>query len=319
MKKRFSFGSGLNVLMVLLSLGGISNEARADDVSVSWNGARALKDIQTLVAFGPRAEGTPGLAKARDFIVAVLRTAGIAEPLFQKGTITTADGTVRSLVNLIGRWNPEAPRRIILATHYDSIVRAYRDKRTPDAPMPGANNGGSGVAVLLETLRVLHALPKPLTVGVDFVFFDGEEGPAALGAGDPHWSPLGSTLFAHEQLDALYPTGQRPEGAVVVDMVCDRDLALRPEGHSLQAAPKETRRFWDIGTRLAPSAFTLKPTRFPINDDHVPLIQAGIPAFLVIDFDYEPFYNTTADTPDKCSTTSLEAVGRTLTAYLTGL
>jgi len=179
--------------------------------------------------------------------------------------------------------------------------------------MPGANNSASGVAVLLETARVLSLLPKP-AVGIDMIFFDGEEGPRSLGAGDPNWKALGSPYFA-AHLREFYPNA-KPEKAVVFDMVCDKDLDLKPEPSSLVSAMSEVKKFWTAGTVVAPLAFSGKTTSYPISDDHTALAAAGIPSFLVIDFEYEPYFNTTQDTIDKCSADSLQAVGRTLLEYL---
>ena len=179
--------------------------------------------------------------------------------------------------------------------------------------MPGANNSASGVAVLLETARVISNLPRP-ALGIDMIFFDGEEGPKSLGAGDPNWMALGSPYFtAH--LSDLYPD-RKPEKAAVFDMVCYKNLQLHPELSSLLYAKTEVVKFWNIGATIAPSVFLRTATDLPISDDHTALAVAGIPSFLVIDFEYEPWFNTTEDTIDKCSTSSLEAVGRTLLRYL---
>ena len=97
---------------------------------------------------------------------------------------------------------------MIVATHYDSIVKAYRDAKNPDAPMPGANNSSSGVAVLLETARVLSLLPEP-PVGIDMVFFDGEEGSKSLGAGDPDFKPIGSPHFAEHLRTSIRRTSRK--------------------------------------------------------------------------------------------------------------
>ncbi len=152
------------------------------------------------------------------------------------------------MTNIIARLAPSNPRRIIVATHYDSIVRAYRDDKKPDAPMPGANNSASGVAVLLETARVLGTLPPP-PVGIDMIFFDGEEGPKSLGAGDPNWLALGSPYFtAH--LGDFYST-RKPESAVVFDMVCYRNLQLNPELSSLFYAQERNRRSFGVSAPLS--------------------------------------------------------------------
>src|SRR6202041_2710035 len=135
-------------------------------------------------------------------------------------------GQHHAMTNIIAPIDPDAPRRMILGTHYDSIIRAYADKEHPEAPMPGANNSASGVALLLETARALSTLPPP-PVGVDFVFFDGEEGPKSLGEGDREWRPLGSPYFA-QHLEDFYPNA-KPEQAVLFDMVCYKNLELNEE------------------------------------------------------------------------------------------
>ena len=203
---------------------------------------------------------------------------------------------------------------MILGTHYDSILRAYRDKDHPDAPMPGANNSASGVALLLETARALHAQTIAPPVGIDLVFFDGEEGAQSLGEGDPNFAPLGSPYFASHLADT-YP-GAKPDQAVIFDMVCWRGEKLRPEAGSLHFAADLVDKFWNIGRTFAPAFFATTPTPGEILDDQAALDEAHIPSFLVIGFDYEPWYNTTGDTPDKCSEAALNGVGRTLLRYL---
>ena len=119
-----------------------------------WSGARALNDIATQLSFGPRALGSHGHERAVQFISEELKKAKASVEL-QRWTYTSDAKVNYALTNVIGRFDASNPRRVIIGTHYDSIVRAYRDKVHPDAPMPGANNSASGVAVLLETLRAL--------------------------------------------------------------------------------------------------------------------------------------------------------------------
>ena len=278
-----------------------------------WDGTRALKLIGEQLRFTPRSLDTPGHQQTIDFIKAELARTGVDNVSTQRWAYRDDDGNTHAMTNIIARFQPSNPRRVILATHYDSIVRAYADRQNPNGPMPGANNSASGVAVLLETARVLSLLPKPAT-GIDMIFFDGEEGPKSLGAGDPHWRALGSPYFA-EHLKDYYPN-QKPEKAVVFDMVCDRDLKLKPEASSVASALTEVQKYWRTGASVAPGAFETRTTGYPISDDHTALAAAGIPSFLVIDFEYDPFFNTTQDTPDKCSAESLEAVGRTTLQYL---
>jgi Zn-dependent M28 family amino/carboxypeptidase len=294
--------------------GGVSESAPgAVDL---WSGQTAMADIAALLQFTPRSLDTPGHQRAIDYIKAALAKTSAQAVTTQSWNYHGSDGVDHALTNVIARFDPTNPRRIILATHYDSIVRAYRDPTDPQGPMPGANNSASGVALLLETARVLSAASPP-PFGIDMVFFDGEEGPKSLGAGDPNWVALGSPYFA-AHLAGFYPS-VKPQQGIVFDMVCDRDLMLNPDPSSISYAKNEVAKFWSVGAQIAPQSFSPTPTRYPIGDDQVALTAAGIPSFLVIDFDYEPWFNTTMDTIDKCSSTSLETVGRTLMTYLYGL
>jgi Zn-dependent M28 family amino/carboxypeptidase len=297
---------------VALALPLLALPLRAEVQTDLWSGQRALDIIVQLLKFTPRAMETPGHQQTIDYITAELGKTRFNTIKTQRWAAHAA-GRTMAMTNIIARLNPDNPRRVIVATHYDSIIKAYRDAKNPNAPMPGANNSASGVAVLLETARVISQLPDP-PVGIDLIFFDGEEGAISMGAGDPNFKPIGSAHFA-EHLADFYPKG-KPEKAVDLDMVCDRDLHLKPEPSSIDSAGAEVKKFWDIGMKIAPQAFEMTRTPYTIEDDHSNLQAAGIPSFIVIDFDYEPYYNTLQDTPDKCSTQSLEAVGRTLLQYL---
>ena len=302
------------IIAATLALGLIAPaHAQTPQADVSqWQGQRALTDIKTLVGFGPRAMDVPGHRKTIDMIEAELKQLGIAAR--EQSWISTVAGQTHHMTNVIAPMYPDAERRIILGTHYDSIIRAYADKEHPDAPMPGANNSASGVALLLETARALHAQKRPPGVGIDFVFFDGEEGPLSLGAGDPHWQPLGSPYFTAHLADT-YPA-TKPEQAVIFDMVCWREMKLHPEQASLLYAADEIDKYWNIGRTFAPAFFKGTPTEQPIFDDQIALNDAHIPAFLVIGFEYDPWFNTTQDTPDKCSEAALDGAGRTTLRYI---
>ncbi len=293
---------------------GAPDRAAADPVPVEvWSGDRAMVDIAALLKFTPRSMDAPGHEQAIGYIESELAKTPFTAVRRQRWTYRSDDGADHAMTNVIARLEPGNPRRIIVATHYDSIVRAYADTGHPDAPMPGANNSASGVALLLETARALGRLPPP-PVGIDMIFYDGEEGPKSLGAGDPHWEALGSPYFT-EHLSDFYP-GRKPESGVVFDMVCYRELQLKPELTSVLYARAQTSKFWNIGSTIAPSVFLRTTTPYPVSDDQTALTQAGIPSLLVIDFEYDPWFNTTQDTIDKCSAASLADVGRTLLRYL---
>ncbi|WP_426436176.1 M28 family peptidase [Bradyrhizobium genosp. P] len=300
--------------LLLLQPGPLRAEVNADQIKLeSWDGKRALATIVDLLRFTPRAMETPGHQQAIDYIMAEVKKTKFENIMTQRWRASEA-GRTMAMTNIIARFNPANPRRVIVATHYDSIIKAYRDSEHPDAPMPGANNSASGVAVLLETARVLSEMRDAPPIGIDMIFFDGEEGPISMGAGDPNFHSIGSPHFT-EHLAEFYPNA-RPEKMLDFDMVCDRDLHLKAEQSGLHSAPAEVKKFWDIGMKIAPGAFEKQPAPYAIDDDHTAFQLAGIPSFVVIDFEYEPFYNTTEDTPDKCSVQSLEAVGRTLLKYL---
>ncbi len=293
-------------------------QAAEPDIDAVWNGDNAMRHVSRLVGFGPRFVGAEGHKKAADFIISFMRelpstVVDVQPGHYHKGG--KPDGEKMPLFNIIARFDPDNPRRVIVATHYDSIIRAWNDKENPEAEMPGANNSASGVAVLLETARALAMADVPPPLGIDFLFFDAEEGSLSLGASDPDWSAIGSEWYA-KRIRYAYPD-KLPEKAVVLDMVCDKDLLLRPEPNSLKMkkSREEAEKFWKEGSKFFPRAYDAKPLPYGIGDDHFALLSKGIPAFLVIDFDYR-WYNTAHDTPDKCSAASLEAVGRTLFRYL---
>jgi glutaminyl-peptide cyclotransferase len=281
----------------------------------AWNGAAAIRHIEALLQWSPRSIGSPGHARTIDYIDQQLSSNSDMELRRQSWTVKRGDGVTLRLTNIVGRLHPNIRRRIVLVTHYDSIVTAYGDpdEHLRKQPMPGANNSASGVALLLETARLLSRI-QGARIGVDFLFSDGEEGPYSLGEGDPHWRALGSPHFA-AQLKTLY-AAQLPEASVVFDMVCKKHLRLYPELSSLESSGREVKRFWETGQSIAPDVFLDGPAVGPIGDDQVALAQKGIPSILVIDFDYAPWYNTSKDTADKCSSESLRAVGRTTVQYI---
>jgi len=316
------------ILIVFIALMAPLAYAEKGAPADKWNGDRAMNDIGIQLSFGRRALDTLGHEKTVQYIEGQLANTKLASVKGQQWIDTgdTSEGQNllstgsnqphHALVNIVARFFPDNPRRIIIGTHYDSIGRAYADKKHPDAPMPGANNSASGVALLRETARVLSKASPP-SVGVDLVFFDGEEGPKSLGAGDRNWRALGSPWFA-QHLSDFYPDA-KPESAVLFDMVCYKNMELKPELSSLASAKDEVEKFWKIGGAIGPAVFKEEPYPYAIEDDHNALAAAGIPSFLVIGFKYDPWFNTTEDTIDKCSQANLEAVGRTLLRYIYAL
>jgi Zn-dependent M28 family amino/carboxypeptidase len=217
--------------------------------------------------------------------------------------------------NIVAAWHPDRKRRVVIGAHFDTRPHPDRepDLRKRGQPFLGANDGASGVAVLMELAQIIEELKT--TVGVDFVCFDGEE----LVYGEDHGDYfLGSTHFAQEYRKTRGE--MRYVAAIVIDMVGDRQLEIYPDEVSMRESPSLVREVWGIARRLGASGFKTGRSH-DIRDDHLPLLDAGIPAIDIIDFDYGPrnsYWHTTEDTPDKCSAASLAQVGRVLAEWLGG-
>ncbi|MEW5700803.1 MAG: M28 family peptidase [Candidatus Zixiibacteriota bacterium] len=267
----------------------------------TFDGKRAFADLQTQVDFGPRVPGDEAHRRCAQWLHAQLAT--YADSVTEQHFSGVIPGRLDSvgMINIIARFGTRAGRRVLLGAHWDTRPWADMD---PDSTkwfqsFAGANDGASGVAVLLEIARGLDSIPPP--VGVDLVLFDGED------AGDYGTTPglwcQGSTYFA-----AHLPT--RYEWVIVVDMVGDRDLYLPQEAYSLRLARPLADRVWSLAARLGETAFAAG--RGPeVFDDHIPFLMRGIPAIDVIDFEYAPWH-TTQDVADRCSPASLRSVGRVL-------
>ncbi|NBD73527.1 M28 family peptidase [Patescibacteria group bacterium] len=300
-----------------------------DFVPADLYNARMIRqqEVRSEAQFDPRrAEATieafmelprPYLGNSRrgetiDWLEEALSRTGVASVERQTLTRTDSEGRTYTLTNLIGRINPEVADRVLLGSHFDTKRYADRDPDDPQAPVPGANDGGSGVAVILELARQFAGSG----LGLDIVLFDGEEGFPELGRSHTEpWKPLGSTYFV-EELDALYP--DRPPRLVVVpDLVCEHGIEVPREASSVAYGGHYYRAFREVAEEQFPSHFP-SDVRYQIGDDHTPFGEAGIPTFLVIDYEY-PAFHTTADTLDQCSPTSLMVVGSALELFLENL
>lgn len=279
----------------------------------SFSGERAFAHLEAICALGPRPSGSPGMARQRALLVEHFRAAGgtVSGQAFQIRDRRTGDPVV--MENLVVVWHPDRLDRVLVGVHYDTRPFPDRDARDPRGVFIGANDGASGVAVLMELAAMMRPLPGP--IGIDFVLFDAEE--YVVGARDPYF--LGSTFFARQYAADVRSEAitHRYRAGVILDMVGDRDLAIWQERHSVDWA--DTRpvvdSIWETARRLGVKQFVSRP-KHAVDDDHVPLrMIGGIPTCDVIDFDY-PAWHTTADTPENCSSESLEAVGRVMLAWL---
>jgi glutaminyl-peptide cyclotransferase len=259
------------------------------------DGAAALRHVERLVAIGPRPAGSPGAARAREYIVGQLREAGLRVRV-DAFEADTPEGRL-PMANVIGVLPGRRPDVVLLGGHYDTKAFRFR--------FVGANDGGSSAGLLLELARRLARGRHEFTYWV--VFFDGEEARRAWTATD---SLYGSRRMAAE----LARAGELPRVVIVVDMIGDRDLAIRREALS---SPWLTDLIWQTAHRLGRGPQFL-PQTIAVEDDHLPFLRQGVPAALLIDFDYPPWH-TPDDTLDKLSARSLTIVGEVLLEALPAL
>lgn len=261
-------------------------------VRITFDSGRALSIVQQQVSFGPRVSGTSENRQAGDAILTTLAQYGW---ITQTQTFTYQDTLIRNIWGMKG----EGEQIVIIGAHYDTRRRADRDPTNANKPVPGANDGASGVSVLLELARSLNLDLRQQQVWL--VFFDAEDNGELDG-----WDWIvGSSYFA----DSLTLV---PSAVVVVDMVGDADQQFYYERNS---EPALMRDIWNVAERAGYGNAFIKQPKYDMLDDHTPFVSRGWRAIDIIDFDY-PYWHTTGDTPDKISAISLERVGRTLELWL---
>lgn len=253
------------------------------------DGQAALRHVERLVALGPRPAGSAAAARARAYITGELKRAGITTRV-EAFDADTPHGRL-PMANIVAVVPGRRPDVILVGGHYDT--KWFRDLR-----FVGANDGGSSAALLVELAKSLAAAPREFTYWV--VWFDGEEARLTWTARD---SLYGSRRMAEE----LQRTSRLPRAVIVADMIGDRDLGIRREAFSTAWL---TELVWASAQRLGYGAHFLADT-IPVEDDHAPFLRAGVPAALLIDFDYPPWH-TADDTLDKVSARSLGVVGDVL-------
>ncbi len=273
----------------------------------------AFEFLERVCRIGRRISGTEGMLKQQQLLEEHFSREG-GQVYYQSFYANhPVQGQQVELKNMLVRWHPKRTQRLLICCHYDTRPFPDRDPHNPRGLFIGANDGGSGVALLCELGR--HMTELEGKYGVDFVFFDGEEF-VYVHRRDPMF--LGSTHFAREYAEgrvrAKYVSG------VLVDMVADKQLQIYYEGNSLRRAPRVTRDLWDIADRLKIREF-VPERRHSIRDDHLPLIQiARIPVCDIIDFDYpvegNAYWHTEQDVVANCSADSLGKVGRVVLQWL---
>ena len=296
-------------MATLVAAGGIACHG-SQSAAQRFDAAQAMGWMRYQVAAGPRVPGQPGHRLVAEWLERELRARADSVEV-QAFAHVTAAGDTLALRNIIARFRPSDPNRILYVTHWDTRPEAEKD---PDSskrhqPIPGANDGASGTALLLEVADALKKAPP--AVGVDLLFVDGEDY-GSFEADSMKDVLIGARYFARH-----LPTGYRPLFAVLWDMVGGRDQQIYEEGYSLERAPEVVERVWSTAEELHLGAMFRPMNGGYITDDHVPLQEAGIRAIDVIGFEnYRAWHHTMEDTPDKVSEATLADVGRLALALL---
>ncbi len=317
-------GLFVSVVILLSAFGcgaGEASDSQPATPAPTFQAARAFQDLVTQCDFGARTPGSAAHDACRAWLIAQFQALSSAVTVQDFG-YTAPAGQQFVFTNVAAVFGAPAGRdlssALLIGAHWDSRPVADRD---PDPalrtqPVLGANDGASGIAVLLELGRALQAQPpgRPVILAC----FDFEDsGNTALTTGQPHSGfSVGARYFANN-LGAL-----RPREAIIIDMIGDQHLTLPQEPNSLAAHPDLVRQVWATGQRLGFTAFS-DTVGQPITDDHLPFIEVGVPAIDLIDFDYpgpnnHALWHTTHDVPANCSAESLRVVGQTLLQLIYG-
>lgn len=289
MKKKTTL---LSVPTIVLTLVGAYLLLLQPKEPISFDGNRAYADVEKQLSFGPRTPGSAAHQNFIDWLTEELKISGWQSSI-QQGELLGKP--IKNIIAYRGEGSPE----IILVAHYDSRLFADND---PDPelqwqPVPGANDGASGVAVLVELARVLPDDTLPIWL----LFTDAEDNGRISG-----WDwILGARYFVSTMKF-------HPKAVIVVDMIGDRELNIYKE---LNSDPELTSQIWEVARTLGYEAYFINEPKHNIIDDHLPFIEAGIPAVDIIDIEY-PFWHTSQDTLDKISPDSLSIVGETLLQWI---
>ena len=265
----------------------------AHQANATFDAQRAFAALEKQCEFGPRPPGSAAHRETQNYLFAELQK--YANSVALQPHVYKAKTATLHLNNILAEFGPPTGETLLLAAHWDTRPIADHDPQPEnrDTPILGANDGASGVAILLEIARVLKAHPPPRRVVI--VLFDGED-----------YGPSVDDMFIGSRFFAKNLGKWKPDYGILLDMVGDKDLTLPMEGYSWTANREFTKAIWNRAATLGLGPFQQR-VGAPIMDDHVPLIKVGIPMVNIIDFNY-PYWHTIEDTVDKCSPKSLEVV-----------
>jgi glutaminyl-peptide cyclotransferase len=273
-----------------------------------YDANRAEKYLRVICDLGPRPSGSEAMEKQQKMLSDFFTNAGATVEMQGFDTRHPMTGEPVRMQNLIAKWYPERPKRFLLCAHYDTRPFPDRDPVNPRGVFVGANDGGSGVAAMMEMSHHMDRLPND--IGVDVVLFDGEELVYAERR-DEYF--LGSTFFARQYV--LTPPPIRYQAGILLDMIGDRELRIYYERNSWNYARELCKSVFETAEILKVDAFVPR-IRHEVRDDHLPLNEiAKIPTIDLIDFDYprpgvgvQQYWHTTKDVPENCSGHSIATV-----------
>jgi hypothetical protein len=278
----------------------------------SFDSNRAMDLLVKQCTFGPRFPGSDGHLQMKAFLEKFLHPLSDSLYIMNEKISHPYERRYITLTNYLARYNLNADYRIMIMAHWDTREFADQDLNLQNRSLPilGANDGASGVSILLTLAEILHVLP-PLNIGVDLLFVDGED----MGkSGDPDNYGLGTQAFSKHVPEP------RPKFAVCIDMVADYDQHFPIEQFSLQQAPEVVQSIWLLANDLGYTQFENR-IGSAVMDDHYYLYKyAKIPSIDIIDFEYPNknlnYWHTLQDTPENCSAESLESVGVVMTHFI---
>ena len=293
-----------SLFLTLIFLGCQSNVPRFDE-------NHAFSYLVAQCDFGPRNPGSDGYYACLDYLITELDQSANEIILQDFSYQERRYNKQYNLENIIARFNPDSECQTVISAHWDTRPWADQEdlRQDRDQPIIGANDGASGVAILLELAKIMGENPPP--IGVNLVFFDGED----LGVPRENSTYCQGSRFFAKNLPI-----PRPNEAINLDMVGDKQLVLPIERYSLEYHPKLVRHLWDRAKDMGLDAF-IGRVDYAIYDDHIPLNEiAGIPSIDIIDFkypnSYANFWHTMNDIPENCSEESLGQVGALMVDYI---
>jgi hypothetical protein len=283
----------------------------------AFNADSAYAFVQKQVDFGPRVPGTKGHENTKTWMISTLEGYGWSVQM-QEFQAKTYDGLTWDLTNVIASYNPQATKRVLLAAHWDTRRIADKDTERLNEPIDGANDGGSGVAVLLEIARTIAAQELKPEVGIDLIFFDGEddgepENTKIRNTSQEIWWCHGSQYWSKNKHKPNYSAYY----GILVDLVGGKNAKFYREGYSRQYASGIVSKVWANGSKLGFSDFFIQKDAPEILDDHAFVnANAGIPMIDIIefspDFGFGHYHHTHQDNMELIDPRTLKAVGETV-------